>query len=121
MMARTGASTEDRIDQVGQLHRAGVRLIGGVDAGISPGKRHGTTPESVIDLVAAGMTTAEALAAGTWQAARAIGLGERTGRLAPGLDADLLLVDGDPVADITALRNLRLVVSRGRAAAVEAW
>ena len=43
-----------------------------------------------------------------------MGLGGRTGRLAPGLDADLLLVDGDPVADPSALERVRLVVSRGR-------
>jgi imidazolonepropionase-like amidohydrolase len=38
----------------------------------------------------------------------------RTGSLAVGLDADLLVVDGDPLTDITALRDVRLVVSRGR-------
>jgi imidazolonepropionase-like amidohydrolase len=42
------------------------------------------------------------------------GPGDRTGRLAPGLDADLLLVDGDPLADTGALERVRLVVSRGR-------
>lgn len=117
MMARTGIAPEDRFAHVRTLHRAGVRLIGGLDAGISPGKPHGMSRESVIDLVASGLTAVEALAAGTADAARAIGLGDRTGRLAPGLDADLLLVDGDPLADITALRHLRLVVSRGRTAA----
>ncbi|MGX5655451.1 hypothetical protein ACWKWC_11820, partial [Geodermatophilus nigrescens] len=47
-------------------------------------------------------------------AAGAGGLEHRTGRLAPGLDADLLLVDGDPVRDVAALARVRLVVSRGR-------
>jgi imidazolonepropionase-like amidohydrolase len=70
--------------------------------------------ESVIDLVGSGLPPAAALAAGTGEAARACGLGGRTGRLAVGLDADLLAVDGDALTDITALRDVRLVVSRGR-------
>jgi imidazolonepropionase-like amidohydrolase len=56
----------------------------------------------------------DALAAATSVAARACGLARRTGRLVPGLDADLLLVDGDPMLDVTALQRPRLVVSRGR-------
>jgi imidazolonepropionase-like amidohydrolase len=119
-LTRTGMTTNDRLRHAGELYRAGVRLIGGLDAGISPGKPHGMSREAVIDLAAAGLPPAAALAAGTADAARAIGLGERTGRLAPGLDADLLLVDGDPLADLTALRQLRLVVSRGRTAATAA-
>jgi imidazolonepropionase-like amidohydrolase len=55
------------------------------------------------------------LVAGTTAvAARACGLEGRTGRLATGLDADILLVDGDPLLDITALQQPRMVVSRGR-------
>jgi imidazolonepropionase-like amidohydrolase len=37
-----------------------------------------------------------------------------TGILAPGRGADLLVVDGDPLADLAALRNIRLVVTRGQ-------
>jgi imidazolonepropionase-like amidohydrolase len=113
-LRRTGASPDDRLRHIGELHRAGVRLIGGLDAGISPGKPHGMSRESVIDLVGSGLPPAAALAAGTGEAARACGLGGRTGRLAVGLDADLLAVDGDALTDITALRDVRLVVSRGR-------
>ncbi len=51
-------------------------------------------------------------------AARACGLADRTGRLRTGLDVDLLLADGVPATDITAIRNLRTVVSRGQAAYV---
>jgi cytosine/adenosine deaminase-related metal-dependent hydrolase len=50
----------------------------------------------------------------TRRAARACGLTERTGRLLAGLDADLLLVTGDPSTDVTALRAVRTVVRRGR-------
>jgi imidazolonepropionase-like amidohydrolase len=57
---------------------------------------------------------AEALTAATSRAARACGLSDRTGRLAAGYDADLLVADGDVRADVTALQRPRVVVSRGR-------
>jgi imidazolonepropionase-like amidohydrolase len=110
---RTHMTWEDRYPQIAALHRAGVTVVGGVDSGINPLKPHGIMCESVIGLVNAGLSTAEALAAGTGVAARACGRGERTGRLAVGLDADLLAVEGDPSTDITALRDVRLVVWRG--------
>jgi imidazolonepropionase-like amidohydrolase len=111
---RTHMAWEDRYPQIAALHRAGVTLVGGADAGVSPVKPHGITCESVIDLMSAGLSAADALAAGTAVAARVCGISARTGRLAVGLDADLLAVDGDPATDITALRDVRLVVSRGR-------
>ena len=60
------------------------------------------------------MATTQALAAATGLAARACGLEGRTGRLAVGLDADLLMVDADPLDDVTVLQRPRAVVSRGR-------
>ena len=116
LMARTGMTYESRLAQVAQLHAAGVPLVSGADAGINPAKPHGVLPESVIDLVTAGVPARAALASATSGAAAACGLAGRTGRLTPGLDADLIAVGGDPLADVTALRDLRLVVSRGRRA-----
>jgi imidazolonepropionase-like amidohydrolase len=114
MMARLGMTWETRLAQVGDMHRAGAALIAGADSGISPGKPHGVLPESIIDMATAGLSPDEALAAATTSAAAACGLSGRTGRLAAGLDADLVAVGGDPLTDITAVRDLRLVVSRGR-------
>jgi imidazolonepropionase-like amidohydrolase len=102
-----------RVDEIGVLVRAGVTLISGVDSGINPAKPHGLLPAAVGNLVDCGMSTVDALASATSVAARACGLADRTGRLAVGLDADLLLVDGDPLRDITALRRPAIVVSRG--------
>jgi imidazolonepropionase-like amidohydrolase len=116
MMARLGLTFEARLAQVGDMHRAGVALIGGADSGINPAKPHGVLPESIIDMVTAGLFPGEALAAATSLAAAACGLGGRTGRLSAGLDADLVAVGGDPLIDITAVRDVRLVVSRGRQA-----
>ena len=112
---RSGATVEQRLVQAGELHRGGVTLISGADSGIHPVKAHGTLPLAVIELAAAGVPPTTALASATGLAARACGLADRTGRLQTGLDADLLLIDGDPTTDITAIRNLRTVVSRGQA------
>jgi imidazolonepropionase-like amidohydrolase len=114
IMARTGVTWEARLAAVGRMHHAGVQLVCGADAGISAGKPHGILPETVIDLVDAGLSPAEALASATSVAARTCGLGERKGRLRAGYDADLLLVDGDPLADISALRRVSAVVLRGQ-------
>jgi imidazolonepropionase-like amidohydrolase len=104
----------DRRPQVRALHQAGIELISGVDSGIHPVKPHGSLAEAVIDLVSCGVPNDTALASATGRAARACGLTERTGRLRAGLDADLLLVAGDPSTDITALRAVRTVVRHGR-------
>lgn len=113
-MEATGATVEGRRAHVGKLYRAGVTLISGGDSGISPGKPHGILPNAVADLTDCGVPTADALTSATSLAAWACGLGERTGRLRAGLDADLLIVDGDPLLDIVALTRVRKVVSRGR-------
>jgi len=114
LMERTGITWEARLEQVADLYRAGVTLVSGADSGISPGKPHGVMPEAVIELPHCGVPTNVALASGTSVAAEACGLADRTGRLRAGLDADLLIVGGDLMLDITALRNVRTVVSRGR-------
>lgn len=116
LMKRSGVTVEDRLAQVGELHRGGVMLISGADSGVNPVKPHGILPQAVIELADSGVPPTAALASATSLAARACGLANRTGRLRTGLDADLLLVNGDPTMDITAIRNVRTVVSRGRVA-----
>jgi imidazolonepropionase-like amidohydrolase len=116
MMARMGVTAEQmlqaRWDFVGRLHRAGVRLVSGVDAGIGPAKRHGVLPHAVCELVTAGLSVTEALATATSGAAQACGVSARKGRLARGYDADLLVVDGDLEIDVTALHRPRSVLLR---------
>ncbi len=117
MLDRRGVTPEDvlhaRWDFVGRLHRAGVRLVSGVDSGIGAAKRHGLLPQAVCELVTAGLGIPDALATATSGAAQACGVAARKGRLTPGYDADLLVVDGDLATDVTALHRPRSVLLRG--------
>jgi imidazolonepropionase-like amidohydrolase len=103
---------ENRMSILRRMIALGVRLISGDDAGIGPDKAHGRYAEAVIELEhVAG--TVPALVAASSDAAAAIGLGRSKGRLRRGYDADVIVVDGDLAADITALRQVRQVVLRG--------
>jgi hypothetical protein len=90
---------------VKQLMAAGVPILAGTDAG-NPGTSHGAALHRELELlVLAGMTPTQALASATSVPAKAFRLTDR-GRIATGLRADLLLVNGDPTADITATRDI---------------
>ena len=91
----------------------GVRLIAGTDAGVNNTPHHQYVG-GLEHLVTLGFRPAEVLAMATSEAAEALGLGATTGRLAPGYDADMIVVDGDPEADISALGRLRRVIARGK-------
>jgi imidazolonepropionase-like amidohydrolase len=78
-----------------------------------PLKAHGNAWIAVTDLVASGYPVDEALAAGTSGAADACGVGDVTGRLAAGYDADLLVAAGDLAADPSGLGRPRAVLVRG--------
>jgi imidazolonepropionase-like amidohydrolase len=98
-----------------RLYEAGAVLVPGSDAGVTPAKPHDVLRHAPDDLAAAGLSPAEILWAMTSRAAQACGLGHRKGRIAPGFDADILAVDGDPLADLAAIRRLRAVYADGRA------
>jgi imidazolonepropionase-like amidohydrolase len=105
---------EMRQRRVGEMHAAGVRVVSGTDGGVARTKPHGMLPLSVAALVAGGVSTVAALATATSLAAEACRLGDRKGRLRAGYDADLLVVDGDPVAQIAALSRPVAVFAGGR-------
>jgi imidazolonepropionase-like amidohydrolase len=90
----------------------GVPLAAGTDCG-APGHPHGTLPEELRVMVDAGATPLEALRYGTSAAAVVLGLAEEVGTLEPGKKADLLAVGGDPLRDVGALRDVRLVLRDG--------
>lgn len=109
MVAALGA---EWVPAVGALHPLGVPIIAGTDAGIDYVPHHGYVA-GLEAMALLGMSTRDVLASATVLAAQALGLDGVTGRLAPGYDADLVAVAGDPRADLGALRGLRLVLARG--------
>ena len=99
-------------ETVKQLKAAGVRILAGTDCG-NPGTAHGVSIHRELELlVAVGLSPDEALAAATSVTALAFGLSDR-GRIAPGLRADLVLVEGDPTTDIKATRRIAGVWKKG--------
>ena len=96
---------KDAFDGVIELHRAGIDILAGCDVSepipILGGLAHGASLHHELQLlVAAGLKPIEALRSATSIPARRFGLKDR-GRVAPGLKADLLLVEGDPTMNIS--------------------
>jgi imidazolonepropionase-like amidohydrolase len=95
--------------------KAGVPVLAGTDAG-NPGTQYGISMHrELAALVEAGMSPSQALAAATSAPAKVFKLGQR-GRIAKGYKADLLLVDGNPTADILATRRIVEVWKDGESA-----
>jgi imidazolonepropionase-like amidohydrolase len=98
-----------------RMYEAGAVMVVGSDAGIAPIKPHDVVRHAPDQLREIGIGQAEALTMITSVSADVIGLGHRKGRIAPGFDADILAVDGDPIADPAALHRIRAVYARGMA------
>lgn len=97
------------LELVGVLHRAGVRVVAGTDISV-PG--HSLHRELEL-YVEAGFTPMAAIQAATVVPARVMGLEKEVGTLEKGKRADLVVVAGDPLADIRDIRKVALVVARG--------
>ncbi|MGD9063222.1 MAG: amidohydrolase family protein [Desulfobacterales bacterium] len=93
--------------------KAGVRCVAGNDAGL-PHTGFGCLWQELEAMVAGGMTAIQAITAATATAARALGMADRIGSIRKGKQADLLVVDGDPTTDISALARVRMVMRAGR-------
>jgi len=93
--------------------KAGVPLVMGSDSG-NPLVFHGPSVHHELQLwVQAGIPVQVALQAATVNAAKLLGAGNRIGAIRKGLDADLLLVDGNPLQDVSATERISLVVFKG--------
>ncbi len=99
---------------VGQLSTAGVHLALGNDYGGGPGDFElGIPMVEIEEMSASGMTPMQVIEASTRNGADELRLGSQLGTLEAGKSADILVVAGDPLADLQALRDVQLVVHAG--------
>jgi imidazolonepropionase-like amidohydrolase len=100
---------ERRRDTIGAAYEAGVPIYAGTDAGgVLP---HGLIGDEVLELASYGLSPFDALGAASWRARTWLGLDDN---LAEGSTADFVVLDRDPLADLTALKDPRRIVLRGR-------
>ena len=93
----------------------GVRVVTGVDT------QYGATSVSrvsheVVSFTELGFTPLEAIKSATSLAAECLGLGQKTGRIASGFEADLIVIEGNPLEDIRMIQDVTIVISNGRVA-----
>jgi hypothetical protein len=101
-------SWERVLQFIGRMHKAGIPFVAGTDG------MAGFTLHRELELyVQAGLTPAEALQVATWNGAKYTGLLDQLGSIERNKRADLILIDGDPTRDISAIRKISLVMKDG--------
>ena len=98
-------------DNFRKAHKAGVRMVFASDAGVMP---HGLVGGQFKTMVEYGMTPIEAIQAATRNAAQALGREKDVGAIAVGRFADIIAVDGDPLANVRELESVDAVVKGGK-------
>ena len=103
-----------QVELVGAMHKAGVKIIAGTDV-LNPFVFPGFSLHDELGLlVEAGLTPAEALRAATLRPAQYLGAEKTSGTIEPGKNADLVLLEGNPLDDIANTRRISAVVTVGR-------
>lgn len=98
----------------GLMHAAGVPIGAGTDTPIGLGIPGESLHAELELLVRSGLSERDALFAATVQPARFLGIESQTGQIRAGMWADLVLLEADPLADISATRRIYRVMSKGR-------
>lgn len=95
--------------------KMGVKIVAGTDTvyGVQSTRR---VPDEIAELVGIGMTPMDGIKAGTSLAAACLGIDSRTGSIRPGMEADLIVIDRNPLEDVSALRDVLFVMNNGRVA-----
>ena len=89
---------------------SGVTIASGSDVGVFA---HGDNARELEAMIKAGMQAVDALRSATSINARVLHLDQKIGKVKPGLLADLIAVDGDPIRDISAVRRIKMVMKNG--------
>ena len=113
--AASAAKAEEVSKVVKDSHRrafaGGVKVAFGTDSGVGP---HATNALEFGYMTQVGMSPAVAIRTATVDAAQLLGRADRIGRIAPGMDADIIAVAGDPVADVAWLNSVDFVMRHGQ-------
>ena len=113
MTSRMKAACKPHREGVIQARELGITIATGTDGGPRPG----ALTHELCELVGCGFTPHEAIVAATRNTAEALGAGERLGTLEPGKLADCIVIDADPLADISVLtsqESIAMVIKEGR-------
>ncbi|MFI5778860.1 amidohydrolase family protein [Nocardia sp. NPDC051570] len=98
-----------------RMHQEGVPVLCCSDGGVHPRKTHSCLAHGIIHFGSQlGFSNTEALAVATSRAAQACGVGDRKGLIAPGYDADIISINGDPMARLSDLLDVNAVICAGR-------
>ena len=112
--AASAAKAEEVSKVVKESHcrafASGMKIAFGTDSGVGP---HATNALEFGYMTAVGMEPARAIRTATVDAATLLGRADRIGRIAPGMDADIIAIAGDPVADVARLNTVDFVMRRG--------
>ncbi|HSF16661.1 MAG TPA: amidohydrolase family protein [Vicinamibacteria bacterium] len=100
------------MEVVSTAHRLGVPIVAATDTGFGADGTL-TLQHEIEALTKCGLSPLEAIQAATTVAAKLLGISERTGRVQNGLEADLIVVDQNPLENIVALSDVLLVVNNG--------
>ena len=114
-IANAASAADEHLASIQRAIRAGVTLLNGTD--YPPGDLVDGVPVAVHELLlmaGAGLSPLQALQSVSVNAAALLGIGAHVGQVRPGYAADLIAVGANPLADITALRDISLVVQAGR-------
>ena len=98
-------------NNVRKAYPAGVKIAFGTDAGVS---KHGRNADEFEAMVKYGMTPADAIKAATVNAADLLGVASEAGSIEAGKRADIIAVAGDPLRDVTVLKDVAFVMKDGR-------
>jgi imidazolonepropionase-like amidohydrolase len=115
LQLRTLAMMRPLRDAVRKARALGVTLAAGTDGSYGDGDDSARVrpAHEIAELIGCGLTPIEAIAAATGNSARLLGIAQRTGTIAPGLEADLVVYDRDPRLDPTTLFEPMLIVNDG--------